>query len=65
MYGIWCKDTASHRHNVEDWYRCPECECVCAFETKAKAFRRAAEIYGYDSYSKMKKDGWCEVRKLS
>lgn len=40
-------------------------KAILAFTSIKEARARAASTYGYDSYSDVKKDGWCEVRVLS
>lgn len=68
LYGIWCKDV---NDNKGDWlreYRPGLLEipgALIAFESKKAAMRRAADHYGYESYSKVRRDDWCEVRELA
>lgn len=60
MWAIWDFTT-------KDWLREPlqEFTAILAFDTKRSACGRAAQCWGYDSYSEAKADGWCEVRKLN
>lgn len=68
LYGIWCKDA---NDNKGDWLREPSSimndggAAILAFGSKREAERRAAEHYGYKSYSKLRRDDWCEVRELT
>jgi hypothetical protein len=64
MWGIWCLDT-------NDWAREMPSNvndggvAVLAFFSKQAACKRAAERYFYDTYTEAKRDGWCEVRKIT
>ena len=62
MWGIWCKE---RKNNKGDWFRCGECAAILAFESKADACKRAAQEYGFDTYTEAKARDWCEVRKLN
>ena len=57
VYGVWCKDKNG---NKGDWLR----ELPSNVDDGGIA-ARAAKHYGFDSYSEVKKNDWCEVRPLS
>jgi len=67
LYGIWCKD---ENNNRGDWLRELLSNvddggiAILAFTSIKEAKQRAAKNYGYDTYAKAKKDGWCEVKPL-
>lgn len=68
LYGVWCKDEDGGRG---DWLRELASNvddggiALLAFTSIRAAQARAAKHYGYDSYSGVKKDDWCEVRLLA
>jgi hypothetical protein len=67
LYGIWCKDL---NENKGDWLReLPSRleeggKALLAFTSKRQAERRAADHYGYDLYSQVRRDDWCEVKEI-
>jgi hypothetical protein len=68
LYGIWRKDAKDEKG---DWYRAAHgtgdkaLDGIIAFETKRAACRIAAGMYGFRTYSLVKRAGWCEVRPLT
>lgn len=69
LHGIWCKDIGFKRNgeNKADWLRernTDRYKPILAFESKRAACKRAAEEYGYPSYTEAKRKGWVEVRPL-
>lgn len=67
LYGIWCKDLKDCKG---DWMRELPSKvndgeiAILAFTAKRTAQERAAEAYGYDTYSQARRDDWVEVRQL-
>lgn len=67
LYGIWCKD---EKKNRGDWLREFPSNvqdggiAILAFTSKRQAQRRAADNYGFDTYSEAKKNDWVEVKPL-
>jgi hypothetical protein len=67
LYGVWCKDL---KKNKGDWMRELSSKvddgeiAILAYTSKREAQSRAAKAYGYDTYSQVRKDDWCEVRPL-
>ena len=61
MFGIWCKDR-------NDWLREQDIAVpkppVLAFESKRAAQKRAAEEYGFPSYTQAKRKDWVEIREI-
>jgi hypothetical protein len=65
MWGIWDNENKDwvkeSRHTGYSFY---ETDAVLAFKSKRAACNRAANRFGFDSYTDAKRRGWCEVRKL-
>ena len=61
MFAVWFKDR-------EDWLRERNVSVpdppVLVFRSRRQANRRAAEEYGFASYSEAKKKDWVEVREI-
>lgn len=63
LYGIWCKDE-------KEWLKeLPSTvydggEAILAYTSRQAAQKRAAEHYGFDSYTEVHKADWAEVRPL-
>lgn len=68
LYGIWCKD---EKNNKGDWLREFPSKvedggiAILAFTSKREAQRRAADNYGFGTYSEAKKNDWVEVIPLN
>lgn len=66
LYGIWTFES----DDKGDWVReypptvISDKQAILAYERKQDACNRAAEHFGYDTYTAAKRDGWCEVRQL-
>lgn len=58
MYAIF--DIGARDYVCED-FRTGKNAPILVFRNKKAAFKRAAEMFGYENYSLAKKQGWCEV----
>ena len=74
LYGIWCKDLKLNKKSGRyrgDWLRELPSNvddggiAMLVFASLREAQSRAAKHYGFDSYTEVKKNGWCEVRSLT
>lgn len=68
LYGIWCKDVGTRSAKMGAWLRensSNPANPILAFESKQAACRRAADHYGFPTYSEAKRRDWCEVRPLN
>lgn len=59
IYGVWCRD-------VNDWLREErfDVQGIIVFLSRRLAMMRAAEEYGFATYSAAKRADWCEVRPI-
>ncbi len=68
MFGIWCHD---ENDGNGDWMRELPSKvddggtAILAFDDRSEACIRAAKHYACETYADAKRDGWCEVRRLS
>lgn len=63
MWGIWVHPSPHFSRKDGDWLREVRTDkAILVFDKEEKAKKRAANNFGYDSYDKVKEDGWCEVR---
>ena len=62
FFGIWCFDG-----NGGCWLRENNNgaePAILAYTSKRKAQKRAADAFGFPTYTAAKRKGWCEVREL-
>jgi hypothetical protein len=64
MYGIWLMETGGWMRELPSKVDGGNI-ALLAFESKREACKRAAKEFGYETYTEMKRDGWCEVRTLN
>lgn len=61
MWSIYCFDSEDWIHPVL-YGRQYDTKAYLVFETKKEACKRAAEEYGFATYTEAKRAGMCEVR---
>lgn len=70
FYGIWCYDNPRD-YNKADWLRelpskvADGGEAILVYTSIRAAQHRAAEHFGFDTYTEVKKNGWAIVKPLT
>lgn len=66
MYAINCFQASPDA--VNDWAQTKDADgywMVLVYVSKRAAQKKAAEFFGFDTYTEVKRHGWCEVREYT